>query len=81
MLLFGGARFYGLFEGPQGRVLARMERIITDPRHRRLRILREDQVAVRRFANWSFCLIPDDGDAPDELAALDRFLFGLVDRL
>jgi hypothetical protein len=80
LLLFGGGRFYGLLEGPQRRVFARMERIITDPRHRSLCILREDTVSERRFSNWSFSRMPDGDDTRGDPAALDRFLLGLAAR-
>jgi hypothetical protein len=58
LLLHQGRSFYGVLEGPKRRVFARMERIITDPRHFRLRILHEEEVATRRFANWSFGVLP-----------------------
>lgn len=58
LLLHQGRSFYGVLEGPKRRVFARMERIITDPRHFRVRILREEDVAARRFANWSFGVLP-----------------------
>ena len=54
LLLHQGAHFYGVLEGPRRQVFARMEEIITDRRHSRLRILREESIATRRFDNWSF---------------------------
>jgi hypothetical protein len=81
LLLFGGGRFYGVLEGPGRRLFARMERIAVDPRHRNLRILREDAACERRFANWSFARISDDGDRRDAPPGLDDFLLGMVGRL
>jgi hypothetical protein len=77
LLLFGGFRFYAILEGPQRRVFARMERIITDPRHRRLTVLREDAIEVPRFANWSFGFIPEGEQTSDRrirwrASSLDR---------
>ncbi len=74
LLLHGGGRFYGLLEGAERRVLGRMERIVADPRHRAIRVLREDAIRVRRFAEWSCGPLPlmDGGD--EDLVALDRFL-------
>ena len=58
LLLHQGERFFGVLEGPQRRLFARMERIIVDPRHTRLEILEESMVATRRFENWSFGTLP-----------------------
>lgn len=58
LLLYRGAAFHAVLEGPTQALLARMEVIITDPRHRDLRILREQTVESRRFANWSFAALP-----------------------
>ena len=71
LLMHNGQQFYGILEGPRRRVLACMERIITDRRHRGLRILREHPVETRRFDNWSFCPLPRPeagwrGPAPED---------------
>jgi hypothetical protein len=76
-LFVNSNRFYGLLEGPRRRVLARMERIITDPRHRNLRVLREEDVKSRRFSNWSFGLPPPATGS----AASEAFIRTLVSRL
>ncbi len=81
LLLFGGARFYGVLEGPRRRVLARMEAIITDPRHRALRILSEEEIAAARFANWSFGRIPATEGEDDVPGGLEAFILGLAGRL
>jgi len=79
LLLYGGGRFYGVLEGPRRRVFARMELIITDPRHREVQIIREEDVPGLRFANWSFGRMPDveDGGAG---AGLESFILGLAGR-
>jgi hypothetical protein len=75
-LFVDGRRFIGLLEGPRRRLLARMERIATDPRHTNLRVLREEEVAERRFRNWSF-----GPPLPMRGAASDTFIRTLVSRL
>jgi hypothetical protein len=81
LLLVQGGFFYGVMEGPSRRVLARMEIIITDPRHRGMRILREEPIEHRRFANWSFGQIPDDPARNLDPDAPDPFIFDLSRRL
>lgn len=61
LLLHQGGRFYGLLEGPERRVFARMEEIITDRRRFGLRILREEPIEARRFENWTFGMLPQTG--------------------
>lgn len=62
-LLYQGGRFYGLIEGPRRALMARMEKIIADPRHRDLRVLREADVSSYRFRNWTLSHLPDAGAA------------------
>jgi hypothetical protein len=75
LLMHGGGRFYGLVEGPRRRVIALMERIAVDPRHRGMRILREGPIPERRFVNWTFVRAPEPGGG-----AFDRFLFAMIGR-
>lgn len=58
LLIHQGCVFSGTLEGPERRILARMEVIIRDPRHSRLRVLREAPIVTRRFENWSFGALP-----------------------
>jgi hypothetical protein len=58
LLLHEGDRFFAVLEGPRRRLFARMERIITDPRHAGVQILVEASAAERRFANWRFGRLP-----------------------
>lgn len=62
-LLYQRPRFYAVLEGPAEALFARMERIVADVRHYRLRVLREEEVLARRFRNWSFGVLP--GSAQD----------------
>lgn len=82
LLLYGGTRFYAVLEGPRRHLFARMEAIIIDPRHRDLRIIREEDIAAQRFANWSFGRIPvaEHGMA-DHAEGLESFILGLAGRL
>lgn len=54
LLLYRAGRFYGVVEGPGAPLLALMERIMCDRRHRDLRVLREEEIVTRRFETWSF---------------------------
>lgn len=76
LLLFGGSRFYSVLEGPQRRVFARMERIITDCRHRRLFVVREDTIPALRFANWFFAVIPEGEKTAGGQDFLESFIVG-----
>jgi Sensors of blue-light using FAD len=58
LLIFQDGFFQGVLEGPEPEVLNRMERVITDNRHRAIRILQERDTLTRRFGNWSFALLP-----------------------
>jgi len=58
LLLHHGIYFYAILEGPRRRVLDRIEDIIAERTERELRILREEPVSRRRFANWTFGLLP-----------------------
>lgn len=80
LLLFGGSNFHAVLEGASRRVLARMERIIIDPRHRSLRILREEEIAAARFANWSFGHVPRPAGLRGATDDLEAFILGLAGR-
>lgn len=58
-----------------------MEVIVTDPRHRALRILGEDEIDAARFANWSFGRIPASEGHNDSPDGLESFILGLAGRL
>jgi hypothetical protein len=57
-----------------------MEAIITDRRHSGVRILREERVAVRRFGNWSFGVLPAAA-RPDVVNGSEEFIRSLAKRL
>jgi hypothetical protein len=65
LLIHQGDVFSGTLEGPERRVLARMEVIIRDPRHSCVRVLREAPIQSRRFENWSFGALPEAGDGTE----------------
>lgn len=75
MLLHQDDCFSGTLEGPERRVLQRMEVIIRDPRHARVRVLVETCIATRRFDNWSFGSLPDGGQARERG---ERFILSLA---
>jgi len=53
MLLFRGNRFLQVLEGPESAVRDLVDRIRRDPRHRDMRILVEEEIDERRFADWT----------------------------
>jgi hypothetical protein len=81
LLITQGPYFYGVMEGARRRVLARMEIIITDDRHHSLRILREEAVAERRFANWSFGSLPEGAPRLPDNVQGGGFIIDLSQRL
>lgn len=81
LLIVQGRFFHAVMEGPSRQVLRRMEVIITDPRHHDLRILREEPIAQRRFANWSFGQVPDSPARALDTDSPDSFIFDLSRRL
>lgn len=81
LLLHQGASFYGVLEGDRRRVFRLMERIITDPRHRDVQILRESPVRRRRFENWSFGAIPRGVSGAHDRIVSDDFIHNLSRRL
>ncbi len=81
LLLHQGGSFYAVLEGDRRRVFRLMERIITDPRHRDVQILRESPVPRRRFENWSFGAIPRGPSGFADRIASDDFIHNLSRRL
>ncbi|MFG6503081.1 BLUF domain-containing protein [Microbacterium sp. P05] len=53
MLLYRGGRFVQVLEGSESDVRAVVERIDIDPRHSNMRILFEEPIAERQFADWT----------------------------
>lgn len=70
-------RFYGVLEGPERKVLARMEAIISDPRHRELTVLREERLFEARYRNWAFGLLPQARPG-NEFAVSAEFVYSLA---
>lgn len=57
-LLHQAPGFHAVLEGPARHVLARMEIIITDPRHTGVHVVREEAVVAPRFGNWQLLQLP-----------------------
>lgn len=53
MLLYRGDRFIQVLEGPRNIVSSLIETIRRDSRHHDLRVLLDDSVSRRRFADWT----------------------------
>jgi hypothetical protein len=80
LLIAHGPFFYGILEGPHSRLLARMEVIVIDPRHRGVRILHEENPPARRFSGWSIFRLPDAPSRLPEQANIG-FILELARRL
>jgi hypothetical protein len=78
LLLQQGDSFYGVLEGTERRLFARIERLIADPRLGRVRVLKEEAIASRRFGNWSFGTLPPMRPHSD---AAESFILNLARRL
>jgi len=67
-LLHREDRFIQFLEGPAGTVRGLVQKIAADPRHTRIRVLLEDPIPTRRFAEWTMGYEPaaPDGDPEPE---------------
>ncbi len=81
LLIAQAPYFYGVMEGEQGPLLDVMEVIITDPRHRCLRILSEEHARSRRFPDWRLFQLPDCQPTPLQRPPAPAFIFELSHRL
>lgn len=52
-LIFTGANFAQVLEGPQAAIDELMVSIASDPRHTSLKLVRTDELEERRFGSWS----------------------------
>lgn len=53
MLLFGNGTFLQSLEGEQAVVDSLMQKIAQDPRHTAMKVLRQDTISERQYADWS----------------------------
>jgi hypothetical protein len=58
-----------------------MEVIITDDRHKDIRILHEETVARRRFRNWTFSHLPAGAPSGGETQVASEMILALTRRL
>ncbi|MEH3088314.1 MAG: BLUF domain-containing protein [Microbacterium arborescens] len=68
MLLYRAGRFVQVLEGPESTVNALVQTIATDPRHTAMRVLIEQPIDQREFADWTMGYQPiaeTTGDAPE----------------
>lgn len=73
LLYSNGKRFLQALEGPEDRVLAAMQRIERDARHRAVVMLSRREVAAREFGAWAM--------AHSQIEQDDEQLMGRVERL
>ena len=74
-LLFSGAFFAQVLEGPEAAVQALARRIADDPRHHDVRVLLETHRLEREYGDWSMGYLHDTGLAAtlERLAADDGY--------
>ncbi|CAL4859053.1 MULTISPECIES: BLUF domain-containing protein [Microbacterium] len=68
MLLYRNGRFIQILEGPEQAVRETMGKIERDPRHDRLRVLIDEFIDERHFAEWTMgyeAITTSHGDAPE----------------
>jgi hypothetical protein len=53
MLLFGNGTFLQSLEGERAVVDALMQKIAQDPRHTAMKVLKQDTISERQYADWS----------------------------
>lgn len=53
MLLYRTGRFFQVLEGPEGEVRSLVSLIAHDPRHIDMRVIMEEPIGRRQFADWS----------------------------
>ncbi len=66
-LIFSGSIFVQILEGPASNLDDMMYRIKADHRHDAVTVMAREEIAYRRFANWSMAYRNVDGLAADEL--------------
>ena len=80
-LLCDGVRFLQTLEGEPGRLQATYDRIARDPRHRAIVMLRDVEVDVRQFGDWSMAGGQIGGESSDALVArVDAMTEAVTDR-
>jgi hypothetical protein len=63
-------RFAQVLEGPRGAVMALMQRIEADPRHRDIVVVASEMLPQRSFPRWSFAHIGLNADLDQAMAKL-----------
>lgn len=71
-LVFTGADFAQILEGPEDSVANVMASILIDQRHETVSIVRREEVARRSFPNWGMALIGHDPATAEHIQAIRR---------
>jgi hypothetical protein len=74
MLLYKDGNFMQLLEGPKEAVLSLVAKIKSDPRHRGILVLLQQDHAEREFNQWAMGFKKLDADAPREVPGYSDFL-------
>ncbi|MGM0766873.1 MAG: BLUF domain-containing protein [Pseudomonadota bacterium] len=78
-LYYGDGHFFQYLEGEEAEVRKTYQRIVADDRHRNVRTLIEEPLAVRTFTNWSMKYVPASADVRRFLASHDLERFNPMD--
>ncbi|WP_285041390.1 BLUF domain-containing protein [Plantibacter sp. LMC-P-059a] len=74
MLIYRDGRFLQVLEGPEAAVRGLMDTLTTDPRHTGIRVMFEEPIRERQFADWTMGFErADTGSAPDVDGYRDTF--------
>ena len=73
-LMYRGERFVQILEGPDEIVRERYAIIASDPRHRNIRVLREQETATRQFPEWTMGFASVDSEAGARLPGYEDIM-------
>jgi len=74
LLLHREGSFFQVIEGTKDEVLELFDVIKRDPRHHRVKVLFEGELAAREFPDWSMGFVELDGVKVDQLPGFNEFL-------
>jgi hypothetical protein len=74
VLLYDDGNFLQAVEGPDAAIRALYARLEQDERHHNLRVVIEEPIEERQFAQWSMGFVPQKAIPVKDLAAFSSFL-------
>ncbi len=76
-LIYYKGKFVQLLEGDKKKVQELYDRIVEDPRHKKVTLFSEDEIANRTFPNWGMAYYPMDDEHPNKYE-LEQFKRNLI---